>query len=100
MEGKGGELVGRGLLMINSGELRDVGYVTSLLFGREKIRSLIGKLSAGFTIELNPIGREESEDNPTVSEVPNTGRVGGNCDTATVGVGSPGGEARLPLPNS
>ena len=100
MEVKEGKLVGRGLLMINSGKPRDVGSVTSLLFGREKIRSLIGKLSVGFTIELNPIRREESGDNATDSVVTNTGRVGGNCDTGTVGVSSPGREARLPLPNS
>lgn len=97
MEGKGGnKLVGRGLLVINSGKPRDVGSVTTSL-----IRSLIGKLSVGFTIELNPIGRDESEDNATVSLVPNTGRLGEDCDTGTVGVGSPlGREAGLTLFNS
>lgn len=100
MEGKRGELVGRGLLLTVSDKPRDVGFVTGLPFGREKIGLLIGKLSVGFIMELDPIGRKESGDNATVSITPKTGCVGENCDTGTVGVGSPGREAGLPLPNS
>lgn len=74
-----------------------------LPFGREKILSPVEKLSEGFKMELEPIGREESVDNTTISGNPKTWELGfarETCDTGTVGVGSPGRKAVLPLLDS
>lgn len=100
MEGKRAEIVGRGLLLTVCGKPRDVGFVTDLPFETEKIGLLIGKLSVGFIMELDPIGKKESGDNATVSIIPKTVCVGENCDTGTVGMDSPGREVGLLLPNS
>lgn len=92
--------MGRGLLLTVCGKPREVGFVTDLPFEREKIGLLIGELSVGFIMELDPIGKKESGDHATVPIIPKTDCVGESCDTGTVGMGFPGREVGLLLSNS